>query len=32
RLEDGNYAKSDTYVAHINCSESPLSWLMATSK
>ncbi|CAF2545662.1 unnamed protein product [Rotaria sp. Silwood2] len=32
RLEDGNYAKSDTYVAHINCSENPLSWLMATSK
>ncbi|CAF3939022.1 unnamed protein product [Rotaria sp. Silwood2] len=32
RLEDGNYAKSDTYVAHITCSDSPLSWLMATSK
>ncbi|CAF0895845.1 unnamed protein product [Rotaria sp. Silwood1] len=32
RLEDGTYAKSDTYVAHITCSDSPLSWLMATSK
>ncbi|CAF1265249.1 unnamed protein product [Rotaria sordida] len=32
RLEDGSYAKSDTYVAHITCSDSPLSWLVATSK
>ncbi|CAF1256037.1 unnamed protein product [Rotaria sordida] len=32
RLEDRRYAKTDTYVAHITCSESPMSWLMATSK
>ncbi|CAF3246735.1 unnamed protein product [Rotaria sp. Silwood2] len=30
RLEDGNYAKSDTYVAHINCSESSLRLLFVT--
>ncbi|CAF3414761.1 unnamed protein product [Rotaria sp. Silwood1] len=32
RLENRQYAKTDTYVAHIICSENPLSWLMATSK
>ncbi|CAF0886255.1 unnamed protein product [Rotaria sordida] len=32
RLKEWKYAKSDTYVAHITCSESPASWLMATSK
>jgi hypothetical protein len=32
KLEDGKYAKTDTYVAHITCSESPSSWLLATSK
>ncbi|CAF1671624.1 unnamed protein product, partial [Adineta ricciae] len=32
RLHDGKYAKTDTYVAHITCSESPPSWLLATSK
>ncbi|CAF3681386.1 unnamed protein product [Rotaria sordida] len=32
RLEDGNIAKRETYVAHITCSEDPLCWLMATSK
>jgi len=32
RLKDGKYSKSDTNVTHINCSESPESWLMATSK
>ncbi|UJR35157.1 hypothetical protein I4U23_027926 [Adineta vaga] len=32
RLHDGKYAKIDTYVAHITCSESPPSWLLATSK
>ncbi|CAM4829563.1 unnamed protein product, partial [Rotaria magnacalcarata] len=31
RLEDGKYSKSDTYVAHITCSESPQSCLLATS-
>lgn len=32
RLDDGNIAKKETYVAHITCSNDPLSWLMATSK
>jgi len=32
RLEEGKYAKLDTYVAHITCLESPPSWLLATSK
>ncbi|CAF4656530.1 unnamed protein product [Rotaria sp. Silwood1] len=32
RLEDGNIAKRETYVAHITCSEDPLCWLMTTSK
>ncbi|CAF4190264.1 unnamed protein product [Rotaria sp. Silwood2] len=32
RLEDGNIAKRETYIAHITCSEDPLCWLMATSK
>ncbi|CAF2764840.1 unnamed protein product [Rotaria sp. Silwood2] len=31
RLANGKFAKSDTYVAHITCSERPVSWLMATS-
>jgi hypothetical protein len=31
-LEKGKYAKTDTYVAHITCSDSPPSWFMATSK
>ncbi|CAF2933999.1 unnamed protein product [Rotaria sp. Silwood2] len=31
RLANGKFAKSDTYVAHITCSEHPVSWLMATS-
>ncbi|CAF4857391.1 unnamed protein product [Rotaria sp. Silwood1] len=26
RLKEGKYAKSDTYVAHITCSEHPVSW------
>ncbi|CAF0751812.1 unnamed protein product [Rotaria sordida] len=32
RLQEGKYAKSDTYIAHITCTEHPLSWLMATSR
>ncbi|CAF1138697.1 unnamed protein product [Adineta steineri] len=32
KLEDGKYAKIDTYVAHITCSDNPPSWLLATSK
>ncbi|CAF0945953.1 unnamed protein product [Adineta ricciae] len=33
RLEDKKYSKSEeTYVAHITCSDSPQSWLIATSK
>ncbi|CAF0841714.1 unnamed protein product [Adineta steineri] len=32
KLEDGKYAKFDTYVAHITCSDDPPSWLLATSK
>ncbi|CAF4380716.1 unnamed protein product [Rotaria socialis] len=31
-LQERKYAKSDTYIAHITCSENPPSWLMATSK
>ncbi|CAF4120481.1 unnamed protein product, partial [Adineta steineri] len=32
KLENGKYAKTDTYVAHITCAGSPPSWLLATSK
>ncbi|CAF3974679.1 unnamed protein product [Adineta steineri] len=32
KLDNGKYAKTDTYVAHITCSDSPSSWLLATSK
>ncbi|CAF4508473.1 unnamed protein product, partial [Rotaria socialis] len=32
RLHEGKYTKSDIYVAHITCSETPLAWLLATSK
>ncbi|CAF1522230.1 unnamed protein product [Adineta steineri] len=32
KLEDGKYAKTDTYVAHITCSDNPPFWLLATSK
>ncbi|CAF4369928.1 unnamed protein product, partial [Adineta steineri] len=32
RLKNGRYAKTDTYVAHIICLDSPPSWLLATSK
>lgn len=32
RLEKGEVEDNETYVAHINCTESPLSWLMATTK
>jgi hypothetical protein len=32
RLKKGIYSKTDTYVAHIICSDSPPNWLMATSK
>ncbi|CAF1260195.1 unnamed protein product [Adineta steineri] len=32
KLENGKYAKTDTYIAHITCADSPPSWLLATSK
>ncbi|CAF4885826.1 unnamed protein product, partial [Rotaria sp. Silwood1] len=32
RLEDGNIAKKEAYVAYKTCSEDPLCRLMATSK
>ncbi|CAF3776716.1 unnamed protein product, partial [Rotaria sp. Silwood1] len=32
KLKERKYAKSDTYIAHITCSENPPSRLMATSK
>ncbi|CAF4129533.1 unnamed protein product [Adineta steineri] len=32
KLDNGKYAKTDTYVAHITCSDSPPSWFLATSK
>ncbi|CAF1542330.1 unnamed protein product [Adineta steineri] len=32
KLKNGKYAKTDTYVAHITCSDNPPSWLLATSK
>ncbi|CAF4537545.1 unnamed protein product, partial [Rotaria magnacalcarata] len=32
RLDNRRYAKTDTYIAHMTCSDSPPSWLMATSK